>query len=94
MVQIATLDEPVDVLVPKGTRAVRSFGWKAWACPIPVVTRWATFCGFSRADAYTVECPARRNLCANLLRLKRGKPLAKAKKIIKKVGKAMGGLIR
>lgn len=90
-IEVPTLDEPITVDVPKGTQSGELFRIPGGGMPFP-----------NRSDVsgdllveVKVVTPSRltsrqEELMREFAELEKNKPLNKAKKIIKKVGKAMG----
>ena len=90
MVEIPTLEEPVEIAVPKGIQSGEVFRMEGLGLPYPGRNRTGDL-----LVAFKVKTPTRLNarqeeLLREFAEQEEHKPLVKAKKMIKKVGKAMG----
>ncbi len=89
-VDVPTLDEPITVDIPKGTQNGEIFRIAGKGLPVPGRNESGDLLIEVRVMTPTRLSSRQEELLREFADLEEDKPLAKAKKIIKKVGKAMG----
>lgn len=89
-IEVPTLDEPISVDVPKGTQSGELFRISGKGLPFPGRNVSGDLLVEIKVLTPTKLNARQEELLREFAELEGQKPLAKAKKIIKKVGKAMG----
>jgi molecular chaperone DnaJ len=89
-IQVPTLDEPITVDVPRGTQSGELFRIPGKGLPFPGRNSNGDLLVEIKVLTPTRVTARQEELLREFEEINKQKPLAKAKKIIKKVGKAMG----